>query len=87
MKLDKCEWGREGMLLIENCVHNGHNDHTNWREIAIRRGVGMNFGFEYYSIHVSTPECYCLELICLMESHMHATVLESYCPCARNDSK
>ena len=42
----------------------------------------MNFGLEYYSF--TTPECDCLELICVMESHVNLTVLEYYCPCVRN---
>lgn len=71
MKLDEGGWGKEGMFLIGSCVHNGHADYVNWREVVIRREVDMNFGFEYYSIRVSTPECECLELIYVMESHIN----------------
>lgn len=39
--------------------------------MAIRREVGVNFGFEYYCIHVSTPERECLESICITESHIN----------------
>lgn len=87
MKLGESVWVREGMLLIESCLHNGHDDHVNWREVALRRAAGMNFGCEYYSVHVSTPECKCLELICIIGSHINLTALESYCPCVRNYPK
>lgn len=44
----------------------------------------MKFGFEYYLIHVNSPEYEFLELICIMESHINLTVLESHCPCVRS---
>lgn len=53
MVLDEGGWGREGLFLIQSCVHNGYYDHVTWRKIAIRRQVGMNFGLEYYSFHYS----------------------------------
>lgn len=49
------------MFLIGDCV--------NGKEIALSRKVGMKFGFEYYLVHVSSPEYECWELICIMESY------------------
>lgn len=49
------------------------DDRINGKEIALSRKVGMKFGFEYYLIHVSSPEYECWELICIMESHINLT--------------
>lgn len=40
------------MLLLKSCVLHERNDHVNWKEIPIRREIGMNFHFEYCSIHI-----------------------------------
>lgn len=32
------------------------------------------------------PDCECLELICIIKSHINLTFLESYCPCVENVS-
>lgn len=62
-------------------------DHVNGKEIALSRKVGMKFGFEYYLIHVSSPEYECWELICIMELHINLIILESYFPYVRKVSK
>lgn len=56
-------------FLLKVMFPNGSDDHVNWREIATGREGDVNFGFEYCSVHVNVPECECLELICIMESH------------------
>jgi len=64
------------MFLIDDCV--------NWKEIALSRKVSMKFGFEYYLIHVSSPENECLELICVMESYINLTYGITYKPMERS---